>query len=170
MDLNSILLSYIFLALLTLGSAKPRRKIKNDKSVTMSKPVKGFLEDWLAKKPKRTKSTTMASCTSSSSSSCKFPFRYMNRIFSSCTTLDGDEEPWCATSLSAGGQMTSWGYCDSSCLDTRTGYVHPDNAPGLCGEQGFQYWVFTVLNKSNYPGLSTVILDQFEIVYRQQLS
>ena len=153
MDLNSIFLTYIFLALLTLGSAKPRRKIKNDKSVTMSKPVKGFLEDWLAKKPKRTKTTTMASCSSSSSSSssCKFPFRYMNRIFSSCTTLDGDEEPWCATSLSAGGQMTSWGYCDSSCLDTSPRYVHPDNAPGLCGEQGYQFRVFNVLKGLEAP-------------------
>ena len=86
----------------------------------MSKPTKGFLNDWKPKKPRSTKSTALVSCSTSSSSSCVFPFKYMNRystvqyskiqymymnrIFTSCTVLDGDTQPWCATSLTADGQ------------------------------------------------------------------
>ena len=44
----------------------------------MSKPTKGFLNDWKPKKPRSTKSTALVSC-STSSSSCVFPFKYMNR-------------------------------------------------------------------------------------------
>ena len=63
--------------------------------------------------------------------------QYINRIFTSCTTLDGDERPWCATSLSEEGEMATWGYCDNSCpgLAPTQAYTHPDNAPGHCGEK-----------------------------------
>ena len=80
MDLNYILVFYLFISLIALGSCKPRRKIKNNKFITMSKPTKGFLNDWKPKKPRSTKSSALVSCsTSSSSSSCVFPFKYMNR-------------------------------------------------------------------------------------------
>ena len=52
MDLNYLLLVYIFVSILPLGSCKPKQKIKNQKSITMSKPKKSSLNDWKPKKPK----------------------------------------------------------------------------------------------------------------------
>ena len=65
----------------------------------------------------------------------------MNRIFTSCTTLDGDSEPWCATEVTGEGEMERWGYCDNSCpgLAPAQPYIHPDNAPGLCGNVAARY-------------------------------
>ena len=52
MDLNFLFLSCVLVSILTLGSCKPNQKIKNQKSITMSKPTKGSLNDWKPKKPK----------------------------------------------------------------------------------------------------------------------
>ena len=52
MDLNYFFLGYILVSILTLGSCKPKQKIKNQKSITMSKPTKSSSNDWKPKKPK----------------------------------------------------------------------------------------------------------------------
>ena len=47
---------------------------------------------------------------------CVFPFIYNGTLITSCTTIDGDTQPWCATSVVGQGYMTEWEYCtDPSC-------------------------------------------------------
>ena len=70
---------------------------------------------------------------------CMFPFIFGDRIHESCTTFDGDTQPWCSTkvdsNVSGGGH---WEYCtDSSCPGTSVSTtqqmsVNPLNAPGSC--------------------------------------
>ena len=52
-------------------------------------------------------------------SSCVFPFNYMDTTINTCTTIDGDERPWCSTQVDENGDhvanVGAWGYCDASC-------------------------------------------------------
>lgn len=79
-------------------------------------------------------SSELASC-SHGPKQCVFPFIFNNRIITSCTTIDGDTTPWCATSVSREEKMTGWGYCARDCPGVKDVemYVHPDNAVGSCG-------------------------------------
>jgi len=75
----------------------------------------------------------LASC-SGGSNQCIFPFVFNNRIIPSCTTIDGDTTPWCATEVNGDKKMTSWSYCEGSCPGVRAVemFIHPDNAVGNC--------------------------------------
>ena len=74
--------------------------------------------------------------------SCIFPFIYNNRLHTSCTTIDGDSQPWCSTQVDASGNHVAgggnWEYCtDNSCpgssvSTTQQMRVNPLNEPGKC--------------------------------------
>ena len=80
-------------------------------------------------------SSDLASC-SHGSRQCVFPFIFNNRIITSCTTIDGDTTPWCATGVDREQVMTQWGYCSQECPGVKDiqMFIHPDNAVGSCGE------------------------------------
>ena len=73
---------------------------------------------------------------------CIFPWIFGGRIHESCTTIDGDPQPWCSTKLDDNGVHVAggghWEYCtDSSCPGTSASTtqqmsVNPMNAPGSC--------------------------------------
>jgi hypothetical protein len=93
-------------------------------------------------KPHEIKSNTgLASC-SSGQNQCVFPFKFNNRIITSCTTIDGDTTPWCATAVNRDEKMTAWGYCHRECPGVKDVemFIHPDNAVGSCG----MYYVYYV--------------------------
>ena len=56
-------------------------------------------------------------------SECKFPFIFQGIVWTGCTTVDGDPNPWCVTQTdesghpvsNADGTFTTWGYCHESC-------------------------------------------------------
>ena len=80
--------------------------------------------------------TTTASTSNSSCGSCVFPFIYAGRIHESCTTIDGDTQPWCSQTYEWSG---AWEYCtSSSCPGTSATTVeqqmsaNPLNAAGSC--------------------------------------
>lgn len=78
---------------------------------------------------------TTPSPSGSNCGNCVFPFIFNGRLFDSCTTIDGDATPWCATSVdSAGNYGGTWEYCQSSCpgVSTPSMTVHPGNAVGSC--------------------------------------
>ena len=52
---------------------------------------------------------------------CKFPFIYKDVTYNSCTKMDRNKL-WCATTVDATNQKTSWGYCTDSCPMEDTGY------------------------------------------------
>merc|ERR1719319_47758 len=58
-------------------------------------------------------------------SSCVFPFNYMDTTINTCTTIDGDERPWCSTQVDENGDhvanVGAWGYCDASCPGAGSG-------------------------------------------------
>merc|ERR1719461_393917 len=55
-------------------------------------------------------------CTTTSGSSCQFPFRYQGVVYTECATVD-QSGPWCSTSVTAGGEHIagSEGFCPSTC-------------------------------------------------------
>merc|ERR1712123_88414 len=60
-------------------------------------------------------------CIASNGKECKFPFKFRNKVFASCTTdFDPDDRPWCSTKLDRGGVHVpgegEFGYCPDSCL------------------------------------------------------
>merc|ERR1711962_1958072 len=71
---------------------------------------------------------------------CIFPFKAeaengFIREYTTCTTADGDAQPWCATKVDSNNQSTEMAYCNTECLGvtvTKTMYVHPDNAVNNC--------------------------------------
>ena len=72
---------------------------------------------------------------SGSCGNCVFPFVFSGRIHTTCTTIDGDANPWCATSVDASGNFNgAWEYCDTSCpgVNPPTMYINPANAVGSC--------------------------------------
>ena len=83
-----------------------------------------------------TANTTSASTSNSSCGSCVFPFVYAGRLHESCTTIDGDPQPWCSKTYEWTG---AWEYCtSSSCPGTSETTVeqqmsaNPLNAAGSC--------------------------------------
>ena len=88
--------------------------------------------------------TSAAGNTTGSCGNCVFPFIFGNRIHESCTTIDGDSQPWCSTKVDASGNHVAstgnWEYCtDSSCPGTSVSTteqmsVNPLNEPGKCCE------------------------------------
>jgi len=68
--------------------------------------------------------------STSGTKACRFPFTFNNRVYTQCTTSDGDE-PWCVT----GDTGDTWGYCSDGCPGVIAGNemnVHPDNEAGKC--------------------------------------
>ena len=67
---------------------------------------------------------------------CVFPFTLGNRIFNTCTTIDGDATPWCATQVDASGNYVAgnWEYCQSDCpgVAAPAMTINPLNAAGSC--------------------------------------
>jgi len=66
---------------------------------------------------------------------CIFPFTYYGRIHETCTTIDGDSTPFCATGVNADGVLVDeYGYCNADCpgVAPPTLYIHPDNVAGQC--------------------------------------
>ena len=85
--------------------------------------------------PAPSPNTTTTSSSSGSCGNCVFPFIFNGRIFDSCTTIDGDATPWCATSVDASGNYGgTWEYCESSCpgVTSPSMTIHPANAIGSC--------------------------------------
>ena len=72
---------------------------------------------------------------------CIFPFYFGENLIETCTTIDGDTEAWCATSVE-GGQMVTWEYCTEPTCPVEGNRrekgnrgemsVHPENAVGNC--------------------------------------
>ena len=81
--------------------------------------------------------TTASTSTNSSCGSCVFPFIYAGRIHETCTTIDGDAQPWCSKTYEWTG---AWEYCTgASCPGTSATTVaqisaNPLNAAGSCCE------------------------------------
>ena len=73
---------------------------------------------------------------STSCGNCILPFKFGGRLINTCTTIDGDATPWCATKVDdAGNYDEDWEYCqESSCpgLTAPTMTVNPSNAVGSC--------------------------------------
>ena len=73
---------------------------------------------------------------STSCGNCVFPFIFNGRLINTCTTIDGDATPWCATSVDASGNYGgTWEFCEeSSCpgVATPSMSVNPSNAVGSC--------------------------------------
>lgn len=85
--------------------------------------------------------TTEPATTSSSGSgtcgNCVFPFTFSGRKHTTCTTIDGDSAPWCATEVDANGGFIGgkYEYCtDPSCpgISPPAINVAPENAVGSC--------------------------------------
>lgn len=89
-----------------------------------------------SKQHNKTKTNSELASCSHGSRQCLFPFIFNNRIITSCTTIDGDTTPWCATAVNTERVMTRWGYCTQDCPGVREVmmYIHPDNSVGSCGE------------------------------------
>ena len=85
-----------------------------------------------------TSSPGTGSTASSGCGNCVFPFTFNRRVHNTCTTIDGDATPWCATQVDANGNLaggSAWEYCTSpSCpgVVPPAIYVHPTNAVGSC--------------------------------------
>ena len=70
---------------------------------------------------------------------CIFPFldHYgpIKRLHTTCTTIDGDSKPWCATEVDGDNKLTKRGYCTASCPGVQPPHVtdvHPGNTAGNC--------------------------------------
>ena len=83
------------------------------------------------------KTTTTTTINTESCGNCVFPFILDGVLSDRCTTIDGDPQPWCATSVDGQGTMKKWEYCtDPSCpgleVNSEKMSVHPENAVGNC--------------------------------------
>lgn len=47
------------------------------------------------------------------SADCVFPFAYKGQIYETCTTIDNENKPWCATTANY-DRDRKWGRCDLS--------------------------------------------------------
>merc|ERR1711892_1073286 len=73
--------------------------------------------------------------TTNGCGNCVFPFVFSGRIHNTCTTIDGDATPWCATSVDAAGNYAgTWEACEESCpgVTPPTMTINPSNAVGSC--------------------------------------
>jgi len=100
----------------------------------------GEMDDWkycYSQSPEG--SAEANTCSTSNGRPCIFPFKVRRgdnfREYTTCTTADGDAQPWCATKVNDNGQMMEWAHCNSECpgvAGTNNMIVHPDNAVGNC--------------------------------------
>ena len=98
----------------------------------------GFLAVWSATIEPPTYPPTLTGC-----GECNFPFVFNDRIFDTCTSIDGDQ-PWCQADLAApineGTHLINANvrsYCpdtDSSCPSTPQMSTHTNNQPGNCSK------------------------------------
>ena len=83
------------------------------------------------------------SADSDDCTNCIFPFLHhfpepdgpIHRLHTTCTTIDGDSKPWCATEVDSDNKWTKREYCTASCpgvLPPRMTDVHPGNTVGNC--------------------------------------
>ena len=61
--------------------------------------------------PTNSTGTTVPTNTTSGCGNCVFPFMYGGRIHDRCTTIDGDEFPWCSKTFE---WESNWEYCSGS--------------------------------------------------------
>ena len=95
----------------------------------------GFLAIWTA----TNEPPTYPPSGSTGCSGCVFPFTYANRLFDTCTSIDGDQ-PWCYAGppVDEGVHVipTWYYYCSDSDLtcpsDLPQMTTHPDNEAGNC--------------------------------------
>ena len=89
-----------------------------------------------------------ASCTSGTKR-CVFPFVFNSRIITSCTTIDGDATPWCATKVTEEKSVKEWAYCEDDCpgVEPVEMFVHPENAVGRCGKIYFFAKFITIFDQ-----------------------
>merc|ERR1712038_1280743 len=67
--------------------------------------------------------TVVHNCTTVSGADpgadCVFPFTFNGQVITECTTVDGDDTPWCSTLTDQNGIHVNgqgkWGYCASNC-------------------------------------------------------
>ncbi|XP_040579517.1 uncharacterized protein [Lepeophtheirus salmonis] len=59
--------------------------------------------------------TVVQGCTILNGTACQFPFNYRGKTYTTCTTIDYRNTPWCATSVDVRGDYTSYGVCTSHC-------------------------------------------------------
>ena len=77
---------------------------------------------------------------------CVFPFLFGDFLHTTCTTIDGDSQPWCATEVDSNGELTNlsaWSYCAASCpgfLPPGVADLHPGNTVGLCCKFPVQFF------------------------------
>jgi len=92
------------------------------------------------------------------SNTCLFPFIFNGRIFKTCTTIDNDPNPWCATSVDEFGNMETWAYCEDSCPGFTSDpiQVHPDNEAGSCS-----CGVPNVMNKNRIVGGEETLIAEY---------
>ena len=97
----------------------------------------GFVATWTA----TNEPPTYPPAGSTGCSGCSFPFTYGNRLFDTCTTIDGDPRPWCFAGppVDEGVHViptSYYYYCsdsDSTCpSDLPQMTTHPDNEAGNC--------------------------------------
>merc|ERR1719228_378111 len=72
-------------------------------------------------KPENTNSNFGIRCLSSNGKVCRFPFKFRNKAYASCTTdFDPDNRAWCSTKVDSNGVHVpgegEFGYCPQSCL------------------------------------------------------
>jgi len=69
---------------------------------------------------------------------CVFPFTFSGWIHSTCTTVDGDPQPWCSTLTDSNGNHVAgqgqWEYCQAGCPGVSNPPISVDerNQPGKC--------------------------------------
>ena len=73
-------------------------------------------------------------CVASNGKQCKFPFKFRNKMFASCTSdFDPEDRPWCSTEVNSAGEHVEFGYCTPSCpvdiLSTPSPPVLPVTTP-----------------------------------------
>ena len=56
-------------------------------------------------------------CTTVGVRECKFPFKYKNHYYYTCTKAGYSDGPykWCSKQNNATGHMKMWGHCTSEC-------------------------------------------------------
>ena len=83
---------------------------------------------------------------------CQFPFRFRDRIFSSCTSdFDQNGRRWCSVELDSQGKHISgkWGYCPNNCGDQNN---KPTPRPTLRSTN----------RPTNFPSRSPTIIEEDE--------
>jgi len=70
---------------------------------------------------------------------CKFPFKYKNTVYYTCTRANGHSKPWCSTKTIGGNHVSgNWGTCDSDCGERRLVDNHCNSKKVIDWYQGGQ--------------------------------